>query len=191
MCFSRLAENTGRKNYAKNRHLRTITQLWPAISSQLRHVSTIGKKLFKQQYLLHMSSQYGKLQPTNSWGLLASLGHPSKFKPVSRLGFVSAPTSFNGAQQTFAGCLAISWAGTLYIHFCGLLLPNGIFPGEKFTLRPSLAFSYIRSVTVLRLSSGFEPNFVASYKEWNYGTVAESATYIRLGGHHVGHRLTF
>ena len=30
---------------AKNRHLDTITQLCPAISSQLRHVSTIGKKL--------------------------------------------------------------------------------------------------------------------------------------------------
>jgi len=29
------------------------------------------------------------------------------------------------------------------------------------------------------------------YKEWNYGTVADGATYIRLGGHHVGHRLTF
>ena len=29
------------------------------------------------------------------------------------------------------------------------------------------------------------------YKEWNYGTSAEGATYIRLGGHHVGHRPTF
>jgi len=41
---------------AKNRHLRTIAQICPAISSQLRHVSTTGKKLFKQQYLLQMSS---------------------------------------------------------------------------------------------------------------------------------------
>jgi len=40
---------------AKNRHLGTIAQLCRAISSQLRHVSTIGKKLFKQQYLLYMS----------------------------------------------------------------------------------------------------------------------------------------
>jgi len=30
---------------AKTRHLRTIAQLCQAISSQLRHVSTIGKKL--------------------------------------------------------------------------------------------------------------------------------------------------
>ena len=50
----------------KNRHLRTITQVCPALSSQLRHVSTIRKKLVKQQYLLRMSSQYGELRPTNS-----------------------------------------------------------------------------------------------------------------------------
>ena len=40
---------------AKNRHLGTIAQLCRAISSHLRHVSTIGKKLVKQQYLLYMS----------------------------------------------------------------------------------------------------------------------------------------
>ena len=53
-CCTRLAENTGRKKVAKNRHLGTIAQLCRATSSQLRHVSTIGKKL-KQQYVL-MSS---------------------------------------------------------------------------------------------------------------------------------------
>jgi len=51
MCCTQLAGNTGRKNDAKNRHLRTIAQLRRAISSQLRYVSTIGKKLVKQQYL--------------------------------------------------------------------------------------------------------------------------------------------
>jgi len=40
-----LAENTGRKKVAKNRHLGTIAQLCRAISSQLRHVSAIGKKI--------------------------------------------------------------------------------------------------------------------------------------------------
>jgi len=55
MCCSRLAANTGRKKVAKNRHQFTIAQLPRAISSQLWHVSAIGKKLVKQQYLLHMS----------------------------------------------------------------------------------------------------------------------------------------
>jgi len=60
----------------KIRHLRTIAQLCPTMSSQPRHVSTIGKKAFKQQYLAHMPPQYGKVWPTNGWDLLASLGHP-------------------------------------------------------------------------------------------------------------------
>jgi len=47
------------KKVAKNR------QLCRAISLQLRHVSTIGKNLIKQQYVLHMSPQYGELRPTN------------------------------------------------------------------------------------------------------------------------------
>ena len=44
MCSTRLAANAGPKKVTKNRHLGTIPQLCRAISSQLRHVSTIGKK---------------------------------------------------------------------------------------------------------------------------------------------------
>ena len=55
-CCTRLAENTGRKKVAKNRHLGTIAQLCRDISLQLRHISTIGKNFVKHQYVLHMSS---------------------------------------------------------------------------------------------------------------------------------------
>ena len=41
MCCTRLAGNTG----CKNRHFGTIAQLCRAISSELRHVSTMGKNL--------------------------------------------------------------------------------------------------------------------------------------------------
>jgi len=55
----------------QNRHLHGhhIAQFCRAIglSSQLRHVSTNGKKLVKQQYLLHMSPQHGELRPTSGW----------------------------------------------------------------------------------------------------------------------------
>jgi len=71
------------------------------------------------------------------------------------------------------------------------LAPNGILPAAKFTLRPSLALSYIVSAAARHSSSGRQPNFVTWYKEWNYGIFAEGATCIRLGGHHVGHRPTF
>jgi len=37
------------------------------------------KKLAKQQYLPHMSSQYGELWPTSCWDLLASYGHRANF----------------------------------------------------------------------------------------------------------------
>jgi len=57
-----LAENTGRKKVAKNRHLGTIAQLCQAIATKAR-IDNRKKKLVKQQYVLHMS-------PMN-FGLLA------------------------------------------------------------------------------------------------------------------------
>jgi len=43
-------------------------------------------------------------------------GTPSKFQQVSHLGIVTAPTSLSGGQPNFARCLAVSWAGRLYIY---------------------------------------------------------------------------
>ena len=71
MCCTGLAANTGRKKVAKNRHLGSIAQLCRAISSQLRHVSTIGKKLVKQQYLLHVSPLAAKIGSV-VWGTPAN-----------------------------------------------------------------------------------------------------------------------
>jgi len=104
---------------------------------------------------------------------------------------VTAATSHTGGQPNFARRLAVSWAATMYIHFRGLLPPDRILPGAKFTLHPSLALSYIGSVTARHSSSGRQPDFGMWYKEWNYRTFAEGATYIRQSGHQVGHRPTF
>jgi len=98
MCCTWLDVNTERKKSPKIRYLGTITQLCWAVSLQLRHVSTIGKKLVKQQYLLHMSS----LWPTNSWDRFGSLEHSSKFQRISRLGSVSARHSSSGRQSNFS-----------------------------------------------------------------------------------------
>jgi len=51
------------------------------------------KKLVEQQYVLHMSPQYGELWPT-------SLGHHCKFERVSRLGSVTAGTVVVSVSQT-------------------------------------------------------------------------------------------
>jgi len=60
MCCTWLAEKyRTQKNCQK---FGSIVQLCQVISSQLRHVSTIGKKLVKQQYLFQMSDMLLKLQ---------------------------------------------------------------------------------------------------------------------------------
>ena len=96
MCSTRLAENTGRKKVAKNRCLGTVAQLCRAISSQL---STIGKKLVKQQYVFQMSHNMVNFGPLTAeigsrvWGtpanfngfrVLAALLHGSQLVRVSQ-----------------------------------------------------------------------------------------------------------
>jgi len=94
VCCMRLAVNAGptknRKNSISAHHRTTLS-------------GYIGKKLvrLKQQCLPHVFSQYGELRPTSRWYLLASLGHPSKFQRVSRLGNVTARHS-SGHQPNFA-----------------------------------------------------------------------------------------
>ena len=58
------------------------------------------KKFIKQQYLLHMSSQYGEFRPTNGRDRLTSLRHPYKFQLVSRLCSVTARHLVVGVNQT-------------------------------------------------------------------------------------------
>ena len=98
MCCTRLAQNTGCKNSPSVHHRATL------LSNIFRTKACIinQKKFVKQQYLLHMSSQYGELRSTSDWDWLAGLEHPSKFQWVSRLGSVTAWYSSSGHQPNFA-----------------------------------------------------------------------------------------
>jgi len=110
------------------------------ISSQIRHVSTIGKKLVKQQYLLHKSAQHGELRPSG-WDSFVSLGH----KQLISTAFASWLRYCSDVAQRKPTKLftMFTWAGRLYINFRRLLRRNGILPGAKFALLPpSLALSY-------------------------------------------------
>jgi len=162
ICCTRLAENTGRKKSPKIAICTgTIAQLCLAMSSRLRHISTIAKNLLNSNISSTCPFNMANFGPlTDDTGSVV-WGHPSKFQRVSRLGFVTAATSLNGSQPNFARCLAVSRAGTLYIHFRRLLPRNGTLPGAKFTLHPSLALCYIGSVTARHSSSGHQPNFAA------------------------------
>jgi len=98
----RLAGNAGRKQIA-SRHLGTIAQLYWVISSQLRHILTIVKKLVKQQYLLHKSHDM-----VNSGPLAAEIG----------LVVWGTPPNFNGFRV-----LAALLHGTLVVvisQLCGV-----------------------------------------------------------------------
>jgi len=79
------------------------TQKWHKKSPSRHHRTTLlgcifatkscidnRKKLVKQRYLVHMSSLYGELRPTNGWDRFRSLGHPSIFQQVLRLDSVTA-----------------------------------------------------------------------------------------------------
>jgi len=123
--------------------------------------------------------------------MLASLGHFSKFQRVSRVGSLLQRRHLPEANQTLHDVWpSLGLTHTIYT-FWRLLPPDGILPGARFTLRPSLAFSYIGSVTARHSSSGRQPNCAAWNTEWNYVTFAEGATYIWLGGHRVRHPPTF
>jgi len=186
MCCTRLAENTGRKNYTK-------------IAIRVPWHNFVG--LYLRNYGMYRQSEKCLLNPYNmvNFGLLTAeicwrvLGTPANFNRFHVLASLyTAPTSLNGGQLNFARCLAVSCAGILYIHFGGSCPPpsNGILPAAKFTLRPSLVFAYIGSVLYGTRGLGVS-QFAAWYKEWNYGTFAEGAIYIRQGGHHVGNWPTF
>ena len=64
------------------------------------HIDNWKKKLVKQQYVLHMSPQYGELRPTSGWDRLTSLGYPCKFQLVLHLGSVAARHLVVGISQT-------------------------------------------------------------------------------------------
>ena len=102
MYCTRLAGNAGRKKIAKKSppgHQRTTLSGY-IFATKIRIDNR--KKLVKQQYPLQMSSEYGALRPTTGWYRFVSLGHPSKFQRVSRLGSVTARHSTSGRQPNFA-----------------------------------------------------------------------------------------
>ena len=105
-------------------------------------------------------------------GLPCSLGHPSKFQLVSRLGFVMAATSLNGDQPNFAQCLAISWAGTLYINFGGSCRLMEFCQVQIHFACKSCVLLYCQHYCMALKQWESAPNFAAWYKEWNYGIFA-------------------
>jgi len=81
-----------------NRADHYIFILWFLLSSSFFFFSS--KKNIKQQYVLQMSPQYGELRPTSGCDRFVSLGYPTKFQLVSRLGSVAARHVVVGVSRT-------------------------------------------------------------------------------------------
>jgi len=115
----------------------------------------------------------------------------SKFQRVSGFGVLPSLYCSDVAHRKLCTMFGRLVRWYIIYTFLGLLFPDGILPGAKCTLHPSLVFSYIGSVLLHGTpAAGVSQSFATWYTEWNYGTFAEGAPYIRLGGHHVGHRPT-
>ena len=103
MCCLWLSANTRRKKVAKNCHLGTIAQLRQAISSQLRHVSTIGKKKLLSTNIsstcIHNMVNFGPLAAE-----IVSLvwGSPGNFSGFCVLAALLHGTLVVGVSQTAA-----------------------------------------------------------------------------------------
>jgi len=85
---------------AKNLHLCAIAQLYRAVSSQLRHVSTIGKNLLNSNTSSTCARNMLKLRPTNGWDRFWSLGHPANFNGFRVLTALLHGTLVVGVSQT-------------------------------------------------------------------------------------------
>jgi len=176
-----------------------VSSFCQAVFLQLRHISTIRKKLVKQQYIFSTSPQYGELRPTNGLEQFRSLGHPSKFQRVSRLDVVSAATLFTGGQANFARCLPSPGLLRYIYTFSGAFAPWWNFARCKvhFASKCCVLLCWHRYCTAHQQQASAKLcGLVLGMEEWNYrtSTFTEGATCIRLDGitlslAHILHRV--
>jgi len=151
------------------------------------------KKVVKQQYLPHMSSQYGE-RPCNSWDWLASLGHPSKFQRASCLGFITAPMSFNRGQPNSARCLpSVGLVHHIYMFWGLLPVTNSARCKIHFV---SLAFSSLAALLHGTRAVGISQTLWHGTRnritELSLLAIFNRGRHLYSeGSHHVGHRPTF
>jgi len=153
MCCMRLAGNTKRKNLWKIRHLHTIAHLCQAYVSATKACIDNQKNLLNSNISStcpHNIVNFGPLMDEISWWVWGTLANFNGFRVLASLLHRLRSMELN---QT----LHDVWPSPGMVHYIYIL------PGAKFTLCPSLAFSYIGSITAWHLSSGHQPNFAAWY----------------------------
>jgi len=143
MYCTRLVGNTVRKNDAKSRHLGAIAHFCRAVSSQLRHLSTI-------ELLSSSTSSTCPHNMVNSSPLTAEIGS----------GVWSTPANFNGFRVLAAllhGTLVVGVSQTLRRSTEGAIGPTFTISGRvEEVLLFDRFFSDCRHVPELRRHSPFE-----------------------------------
>jgi len=117
---------------------------------------------------------FGPLVAQIDWRVWGTPANFNRFRILATL--------LNGSQPNFARCLAVFWAGRLFIHFRRFLPHNGILPGAKFTASS-------KSCTLL-----YWQHYCTALEQWAWARLrrwAHGATCIQQGNHHVGHWPTF
>ena len=122
----RLAGSTGRKNDAKNWHLCTVTQICQDVSSQLRHVWTIGKTLVKQQCVPHMPAEYGEIGPLAAEIGSVVWGTPTNFNGFHVLPLLLQRRRSPEANQTFRDV----WPSICFVHY--VYISGAVAPRQNF-----------------------------------------------------------
>jgi len=161
-----LAENTGCKHSPSAHHRTTMSG----------YIFAIKVHIDNQKNLLNSNISFTCPHNMMNFGpLTADIGWRASGTPANYNGFhILASLLHQRCSTEVNQTLHDDWPSPALVHniyIFGLLPPNGILPSAKFTLRPSLMFSYIGSVTAWHSSRRCQRNF-AGYKEWNYRTFA-------------------
>jgi len=101
---------------------------------------------------------FGPLTAETGWRILCTPANFYGFLVLASLPHRRRSTEVNQALHD-----VWPYLGLVHIYRYTFLSPNGILPSAKFTLCPSLAYSYISSITALHSSSAYQPNFVACF----------------------------
>ena len=159
MCCKRLAKHTGRKNYTKNRHLRTIAGYIFATKACIDNQKNVLNSNISST-CPHNMVNFGRLSAEMDWRVWGTLTNFNGFRLASLL----QRRRSTEVNQTLHGVWPSPGLVPYIYIFRGFLPRYGILPDAIFTShRPSLALSYFGSVTARHLSSGRrrKPNFAA------------------------------
>jgi len=148
------------------------------------------KKLLKQQYLTHMSPQYGKLRPSNSWDCFGCLVHPSNFNGFRILPSLLQRRHSPEANQTLLNV----WPSPVLVHYICIfggfrLSQNSLY--VQVLCSPILA-ALLHNTWAAGISQTLRRGTRNGIMQLSLLTIFNRGRHLYFeGGHHVGHRPTF